>query len=182
MLSKSCSKCGEDKPLAEYHRDKRSKDGHYQQCKKCKQKYFGSTSFKASKKAYNQSPKGIATRMWHHIKDRLSGKSYNGIKLGMEQSQFIEWAVPEIELFMNNSNETPSLDRIDPDGNYSLDNLRIISIKENITRSRFLSAVNGVNAESSRQDKLDYISKIIGYTCENLKIQLSPEEIVLLLD
>lgn len=73
-------------------------------------------------------------------------------------------------------------DRIDPDGNYSLDNLRIISIKENITRSRFLSAVNGVNAESSRQDKLDYISKIIDYTCENLKIQLSPEEIVLLLD
>lgn len=32
---KQCSKCGESKPLSEYHRDKHSKDGHVQRCKEC---------------------------------------------------------------------------------------------------------------------------------------------------
>jgi 5-methylcytosine-specific restriction endonuclease McrA len=32
---KQCSKCGEHKPLGEYHRDKHSKDGYVQRCKAC---------------------------------------------------------------------------------------------------------------------------------------------------
>jgi len=33
---KRCSKCGETKPFAEFHKLKRSKDGHKSQCKVCK--------------------------------------------------------------------------------------------------------------------------------------------------
>ena len=32
---KVCTKCGEDKPLSEYHKHKRSKDGHQSACKVC---------------------------------------------------------------------------------------------------------------------------------------------------
>lgn len=35
---KQCSKCNEQKPLTEYHRDKYSKDGYVQRCKSCIQK------------------------------------------------------------------------------------------------------------------------------------------------
>ena len=35
MESKRCTKCGETKPLDEYHRDKRSKDGRVPRCKAC---------------------------------------------------------------------------------------------------------------------------------------------------
>lgn len=32
---KQCTKCGETKPIIEYHRDKNTKDGHVQRCKSC---------------------------------------------------------------------------------------------------------------------------------------------------
>lgn len=32
---KTCTKCGAEKPLAEYHRDRRARDGHMTQCKPC---------------------------------------------------------------------------------------------------------------------------------------------------
>ena len=34
---KQCSKCKEQKPLTEYHRDKNTKDGYVQRCKSCVQ-------------------------------------------------------------------------------------------------------------------------------------------------
>ena len=35
MTSKQCSKCKETKPLTEFHKSKKRKDGHAQWCKKC---------------------------------------------------------------------------------------------------------------------------------------------------
>lgn len=35
---KQCSKCGDTKPLIEYHRDKHAKDGYVQRCKFCVKK------------------------------------------------------------------------------------------------------------------------------------------------
>ena len=35
MKTKVCSKCGDTKPVAGYHKDRGAKDGHYSQCKKC---------------------------------------------------------------------------------------------------------------------------------------------------
>ena len=37
--TKRCSKCGVEKPLSEFHRDKTHKDGYHNQCKECKKKY-----------------------------------------------------------------------------------------------------------------------------------------------
>jgi len=33
---KTCTKCNSMKPLSEYHKNKKSKDGHATQCKECK--------------------------------------------------------------------------------------------------------------------------------------------------
>ena len=39
METKCCTKCGETKPLDEFHRDKRSKDGRVTRCKSCVKAY-----------------------------------------------------------------------------------------------------------------------------------------------
>lgn len=39
METKTCSKCGETKPLDEFHRLTRSKDGHQSRCKLCNRAY-----------------------------------------------------------------------------------------------------------------------------------------------
>jgi hypothetical protein len=36
-VSKTCSKCGEDKPFSEFPRNKSSKDGYHANCKTCRQ-------------------------------------------------------------------------------------------------------------------------------------------------
>ena len=38
MATKKCKKCGEVKPLNEFHKEKRSKDGHNTKCKRCRSK------------------------------------------------------------------------------------------------------------------------------------------------
>ena len=44
--TKVCNKCGEDKPLSEYHKQKQKKDGHHPTCKVCR---------KAANKAYYEA-------------------------------------------------------------------------------------------------------------------------------
>lgn len=36
LAEKACTKCGEVKPLSEFHRDKKAPDGHAHACKPCK--------------------------------------------------------------------------------------------------------------------------------------------------
>jgi hypothetical protein len=40
MLTKICSKCGEEKVVSEFSKDKSKKDGHRPNCKVCNRKYF----------------------------------------------------------------------------------------------------------------------------------------------
>ena len=40
MNTKKCRRCGEVKPLSEYNKDKKNKDGHESKCKKCKLEYM----------------------------------------------------------------------------------------------------------------------------------------------
>lgn len=49
METKICTKCGEDKPLSDYYKDKRARDGLYPHCKACHYKLTH---------AYEQSEQG----------------------------------------------------------------------------------------------------------------------------
>lgn len=35
LITKVCTQCGEDRPLSEYHRNRRNPDGHQYECKPC---------------------------------------------------------------------------------------------------------------------------------------------------
>ena len=38
-MTKTCTKCGDTKPLDEYHKNKSRKDGHHAYCKECVREY-----------------------------------------------------------------------------------------------------------------------------------------------
>jgi len=50
VLTKTCTKCGETKPLTEFSKHKNSPDGHAWRCKECAKKYS---------KQYRKTPSGI---------------------------------------------------------------------------------------------------------------------------
>lgn len=56
---KTCSSCGESKPLSEFHRRSASKDGHSNKCKVCVKAYM------AKRYAGNRGPTIQRTKEWH---------------------------------------------------------------------------------------------------------------------
>jgi len=54
-MEKKCTKCGETKPLEEYHKKKTGKYGRCAKCKECMKAYEQSEARKAYRKAYRES-------------------------------------------------------------------------------------------------------------------------------
>lgn len=59
--TKKCSKCEEEKPVSEFHKDKSNSTGFYSCCKKCKNKYMSKrwrddTEYRARKKNKDSTP------------------------------------------------------------------------------------------------------------------------------
>ena len=76
-----------------------------------------------------------AKNRYHLIKKRLKdvhlskNKNYKNIKLLVSEKDFIDW-------FIKNDFKGCSVDRIDPKGNYELNNMQLIPLLENITKDR----------------------------------------------
>lgn len=59
FMEKKCSKCGELKPLSDFHKDKSNPTGYYSCCKQCKNNYMSKRwkeddKYRANRKAYSQ--------------------------------------------------------------------------------------------------------------------------------
>jgi len=55
MIKKVCTKCGEEKPLSEFCKDKRHKDGYGSHCKICRKiLYFKTERYNAYHRAYQK--------------------------------------------------------------------------------------------------------------------------------
>ena len=72
--TKKCKKCGEVKPLDEFYKYKRMKDGHFNKCKECclkdQQEYEQSDKGKKVKQKYNQSDKGKKAQQKYRQSDK----------------------------------------------------------------------------------------------------------------
>lgn len=147
MNTKTCTKCGQEKPLREFHRDKRRKDGRHWCCKECKrgidrQHYQDNKErILQEKKKYHQNRSpiersiismaiGVCKRTRANgeyaqrgIENRLG--TYSRIKQYLREN-FYEEIKQLIE-----SGKTPSIDRIDPEGHYEDGNVRVIDWGEN---------------------------------------------------
>ena len=54
MQTKTCSKCGEEKLLTEFHKDKKGKYGVHNRCKECKREYLQQPEVKRHTSKYHR--------------------------------------------------------------------------------------------------------------------------------
>ena len=86
VRTKTCTKCGVEKPLSEFGKHRLSKDGHAYRCKECARKHS---------RAYSVTPAGI----YNQIKGRTNfyKKNYN-IRykpVNVSREEFMKWYEPQ---------------------------------------------------------------------------------------
>lgn len=128
-MSKICGTCGSVLPLAKFYKDKKSSDGHSWECSACAQQRI---------REHSKTPRGRALNAWRLMNRRIAVQpEYAGIEVRMSRETFLKWAIPEYAAWIESGNpETPTIDRINPDGHYEIGNIRLLSWSENAIRNR----------------------------------------------
>lgn len=152
-MLKQCFLCLETKDITLFSKQKNNKSGYARQCKKCHmniycKNYQNSQKGIIKKREYKYSIRGILNKKYNAMKDRVLGKSIHtcsskGKELCSKQ-EFIEWFETSKEEFMviyniwkdNNFQRryAPSIDRINNNKGYSVDNLQWLSNIDNLKK------------------------------------------------
>lgn len=144
MKYKKCSKCKKYKLLNKFYNYKRAKDGLNYICKKCDNTNTLNWQKNNPEKLDKIQKNTVKNHPWYktfdHIQNRCNSSKHlaypwyggRGIRncLTMDNLKFLWFR--DKAYFMKN----PSIDRIDPDGNYTLKNCRYIELSKNIHRKR----------------------------------------------
>lgn len=80
ILTKICSCCKQEKPLSEFTKDKRSKDGHFRECKECKNRKMRERYEKIKNDPEYQRKKKLASAKYkeaHRDEIRIKAMEYN---------------------------------------------------------------------------------------------------------
>lgn len=94
--------------------------------------------------------------------DNELNRHYRDIEVKVDRDAFCEWAIPRIVQFnREHPDESPSVDRIDPDGHYEFTNMRIITWKDNALRSRYFLHMIGVSNDDDESDNLNAICRAV---------------------
>lgn len=152
---KMCKHEGEDKDFAwnySYYADGSKVKLHYNVCKKCttqtcysnfKKKKETDPCFYFSRQTWKTLNQRCINGRYAHsesIKNSPQMQSYHkkGIELHITKEELIQFWYDNERKVKNimKLGQTPTIDRIDNNGNYTLDNIQIISRTENIHKSR----------------------------------------------
>ncbi len=88
--------------------------------------------------AYRKTAAGASSCAWNRLTARAGAKygyskCYSGIEVKITRTDFIAWAIPQYKSwFAEYPGITPSIDRIDSNGDYEINNLRLLSRYDNI--------------------------------------------------
>jgi hypothetical protein len=147
--SKECNKCHEIKPLSEFYTARACKDGLMKECKECNKakvkKYQTDTGYEKKRNRYNI--KRIFRQRYNGMKKRVKGgnggrSSAKGREL-LSLEDFLGWCHREdvYKEFMKLYNEwmseefplflAPTIDRINSDKGYMIDNIQWLSQSAN---------------------------------------------------
>lgn len=132
-MYKVCTRCKKSKKITEFGKDKRLKDGLKIYCKECMKKF---------NTEYYHTEKGLISYMYKHIKHNSKNRKHP--LPDFSKQKLIEWLY--INNFKNLYNDwkksnynkwfVPSIDRLDDSKPYTLSNIRLVTWKDNYTKSR----------------------------------------------
>tara|TARA_R110000868_G_scaffold158316_5_gene386331 strand:+ start:1792 stop:2247 length:456 start_codon:yes stop_codon:yes gene_type:complete len=144
---KKCKKCNQLLNLEEFARHKECKDGYGNTCKKCKlilQRKKRKVNNNSYTKKYEKTKNGFLVRLYNNMKNRINGthnKSHlYANKELIDKKTFYEWSLNNnkfhnlFEVWKDSEYKrvlTPSVDRIDSEFGYKLDNMRWVTFSEN---------------------------------------------------
>jgi hypothetical protein len=162
-----CRHCQIVEPPCGFKINNRKPGGHENICRTCY-----NTCNKRYEKNYRQTAKGRANKAWGKILQRVENKddknpSYKDIKLLMTKEEFMSWAVPEYEKwFANRPEDTPSIDRMDPNGHYETKNLQMIEWGENSAKAQKTTTVRISGLQKfTLEAKASVLAKSVAKTC-----------------
>jgi hypothetical protein len=150
--TKRCRDCENVKPLAEFYRNHKAKDGRSHRCRDCEKIYQVAYAARNAERkaaylrAYRQTPGAKAVRHRTYIKRAEKRMLYNAKKRATEQGlpfdlDLTDIVIPEtcpvlgIPLVRgrghSNKDDAPSLDKIVPGLGYVKGNVRVVSFRAN---------------------------------------------------
>lgn len=137
---KTCRLCKVELSLDNFHKDRSRPDGYAYKCKNCYKtmpsQKRGTFEFFCRRTWNNLNKRAVNGSCAQHIE---RNKSYfeKGIELQMTKTEFYDFCKTNRDLIMNfyKQGEIPSIDRIDSNSHYALENVRIISLTDNITKA-----------------------------------------------
>lgn len=108
--------------------------------------------------------------MWRDMNRRCRSGFYlrKGIKVKLTELEFKIWAEQAVANFLaKNPGSTPSVDRVDPDRDYEIGNVRIIDLWKNLARSRYMCRCLGASKydmAKKNMEKVDYfLNSLLGH-------------------
>lgn len=141
MGSKICKGCGAEKPLSDYFKHPETLDGRTGKCKACKyarQKEQVKESGDAAHRRYRKTPNGYLSLTYSNMRGRILGRIkksahlYEGLEL-LSRKDFYAWAKKDstfekmLATYIESGYDlrlAPSVDRIDTQFGYTVDNMR----------------------------------------------------------
>lgn len=150
---KSCSDCGVEKPLGEFHKKVSNNDGLDYNCKLCANRKIRERRHNKNNldiKVYEKTIKGKLVRTYRNMTSRVKGilKNKRHLYLGLdilEKEIFYEWSLNNVDynrLFNDwvlsgyEIKLSPSIDRKDASKGYLLDNIRWVTFEFNSLNTR----------------------------------------------
>ena len=178
-MEKRCIKCGEIKPLSSFYKDKGKKDGYMNICKSCASEYS---------ERYYKTKKGVVTAIYRD--QRSSSKKRKHPMPNYSNKELREWLFSqkrfhelydtwEASGYINDLR--PSCDRIDDYQPYTLDNLRIVTWRDNMYR-HYEDVKNGLNNKRSKavlQFTLDgeFVAEYYSQAEAGRRVKINPKHI-----
>ena len=146
---KRCLHCKQEKEISLFVKDSRNKDGYSNVCLECnriacKNRYHSKTpkvlasiakNIEKTKEYYNKNP---WVKMFKSIHDRTSYKNHHYFKKGVKNFLTVEDVRYLFERDGGHLLKKASVDRIDNNKHYSLDNCRVIELSENKRRKSWV--------------------------------------------
>jgi len=153
LSEKLCRRCLVVQPISQFMSRKHdTADGYVNHCLSCRnarQRESRRLNGNATTKKYEKTKRGFLMRLYRNMKSRVVGVQkkclhlYEGLEI-LPREDFYQWAMGnpifhalflEYEKSGYEQRLAPGVDRIDPEKGYTLDNMEIVTLSENVLRS-----------------------------------------------